>query len=46
LRFGPDGRLYCVGEDRVIAFDFRTGTLAGPVARLARLYGQALVLVP
>jgi DNA-binding beta-propeller fold protein YncE len=46
LRFGPDGRLYCVGEDRVVAFDFRTGTFAGPVARLDRLYGQALVLVP
>jgi len=46
LRFGPDGRLYCVGEDRVVAFDFRTGTFAGAVARLDRLYGQALVLVP
>jgi DNA-binding beta-propeller fold protein YncE len=46
LRFGPDGRLYCVGADRVVAFDFRTGSFAGPVVRLARLYGQALVLVP
>jgi len=46
LRFGPDGRLYCVGEDSVVAFDFRTGGFAGSVVRLARLNGQALVLVP
>jgi DNA-binding beta-propeller fold protein YncE len=46
LRFGPDGRLYCVGEDHVVAFDFGTGSFAGPVVRLARLNGQALVLVP
>jgi DNA-binding beta-propeller fold protein YncE len=46
LRFGPDGRLYCVGEDHVVAFDFSTGRFAGPVVHLARLNGQALVLVP
>ena len=46
LRFGPDGRLYCVGEDHVVAFVFVTGSFAGPVAQLARLNGQALVLVP
>ena len=46
LRFGPDGRLYCVGEDHVVAFDFRTGSFAGPVVHLERLNGQALVLVP
>jgi DNA-binding beta-propeller fold protein YncE len=46
LRFGPDGRLYCVGEDHVVAFDFRTGTFIGPVVHLARLNGQALVLLP
>jgi DNA-binding beta-propeller fold protein YncE len=46
LRFGPDGRLYCVGEDHVVAFDFATGSFAGPVVHLARLNGQALVLVP
>jgi hypothetical protein len=45
LRFGPDGRLYCVGEDHVMAFDFRTGSFAGPVVHLERLNGQALVLV-
>jgi DNA-binding beta-propeller fold protein YncE len=46
IRFGPDGRLYCVGEDQVVAFDFRTGSFAGVVVRLRRLYGQALVLWP
>jgi len=46
LRFGPRGRLYCVGEDHVVAFDFRTGSFIGPVVQLARLNGQALVLVP
>jgi DNA-binding beta-propeller fold protein YncE len=46
LRFGPDGRLYCVGEEHVVAFDFATGSFAGPVVQLARLNGQALLLVP
>jgi DNA-binding beta-propeller fold protein YncE len=46
LRFGPGGLLYCAGEDHVVAFDFRTGSFAGPVVQLARLNGQALVLVP
>jgi hypothetical protein len=46
LRFGPDGRLYCVGQDHVLAFDFRTGGFIGPIVYLARLNGQALVLVP
>jgi DNA-binding beta-propeller fold protein YncE len=45
LRFGPDGRLYCVGQDDVVAFDFSTGTYLGVVARLPRLNGQALVLI-
>jgi DNA-binding beta-propeller fold protein YncE len=46
LRFGPGDRLYCVGEDNVVAFDFRTGSFIGPIAHLARLNGQALVLLP
>jgi DNA-binding beta-propeller fold protein YncE len=46
LRFGSDGRLYCVGEDHVVAFDFSTGSFAGPIVQLNRLNGQALVLVP
>jgi len=46
LRFGPGGRLYCVGQDHVVAFDFSGGRFLGVVARLARLNGQALVLLP
>jgi hypothetical protein len=46
LRFGPGDRLYCAGEDHVVAFDFRTGSYAGSVVQLTRLNGQALVLVP
>jgi len=34
LRFGPDSRLYGVGEDHVVAFDFATGGFAGPVVHL------------
>jgi hypothetical protein len=45
LRLGPDGRLYCVGEAHAIAFDFSTGDFLGPVVRLPRLHGQALVLL-
>jgi sugar lactone lactonase YvrE len=46
LRFGPDDHLYCVAEGGVAAFDFATGRFAGPVVQLARLNGQAVVLVP
>ena len=45
LRFGPDGRLYCVGKDHVVAFDFSTGGFLGPVVELPGLHGQALVLL-
>jgi hypothetical protein len=45
LRLEPDGHLYCVGEAHVIAFDFSTGDFLGPVVRLSRLHGQALVLL-
>jgi DNA-binding beta-propeller fold protein YncE len=45
LRFGPDDHLYCVGEGHVVAFDFSTGDFLGPVVQLARLNGQALVLL-
>ena len=45
LRFGLDGRLYCVGQDHIIAFDFATGNSLGPVVVLPRLNGQALVLL-
>jgi DNA-binding beta-propeller fold protein YncE len=45
LRFGPGGRLYCAGAEHVVAFDFDTGSFVGPVVQLARLNGQALLLV-
>jgi hypothetical protein len=45
LRFGPDGHLYCVGEDHIVAFDFSTGDFLGPAVQLPRLTGQALVLL-
>jgi hypothetical protein len=45
LRFGPDGRLYCVGRDHVLAIDFSTGAYLEVVARLPRLNGQAVVLL-
>ncbi|MGA7418721.1 MAG: hypothetical protein WBW80_12050, partial [Acidimicrobiales bacterium] len=44
LRFGSDGRLFCVGRDHVIAIDFFTGTYLGVAVQLPRLNGQALVL--
>ena len=46
LRFGPDGILYCVAQDEVVAFDFATGRCLGPKVRFARLYGQALIFFP
>jgi DNA-binding beta-propeller fold protein YncE len=45
LQFGLDGRLYCVGRDQVVAFDFSTGTYLEAVVRFPRLNGQALVLL-
>jgi DNA-binding beta-propeller fold protein YncE len=42
LRFGPDGLLYCVARDEVIAFDFINGRCLGAVIRLPCLYGQAI----
>jgi DNA-binding beta-propeller fold protein YncE len=46
LRFGPDGHLYCVGQNHVVAFDFGTGEFLGVIAELPRLNGQAVLLVP
>ncbi len=42
LRFGPDGKLYCVARDEVVCFDFETGAYAGAVVNVADLFGQAL----
>jgi DNA-binding beta-propeller fold protein YncE len=46
LRFGSGGRLYCVGQDHVVAFDFPTGKFLGVIAELRRLNGQAILLLP
>jgi DNA-binding beta-propeller fold protein YncE len=43
LRFGPDGKLYCVAQDEVVAFDFTTGKCLGAVVRLPGLNGQAVI---
>jgi DNA-binding beta-propeller fold protein YncE len=43
LRFGPHGRLYCVAQDEVVAFDFETGDCLGPIVTLPDLNGQALI---
>jgi hypothetical protein len=45
LRLRPEGHLYCVGEAHVIAFDLSAGDFLGPIVRLLRLHGQALVLL-
>jgi len=46
LRFGPQGRLYCVTQDEVVAFDVETGNCLGPVVTLPGLNGQALIFFP
>jgi hypothetical protein len=46
LRFGPDGTLYCVARDEIVAFDFTSGRCLGPVVRYPRLNGQAVAVFP
>jgi hypothetical protein len=46
LRFGPDGYLYCVAQDEVVAFDFTTGACLGTTVRFQRLNGQVLAFFP
>jgi hypothetical protein len=43
LRFGPNGKLYCVAQDEVVAFDFATGKSLGSALRLPGLNGQAVI---
>jgi len=45
LRFRPDGTLYCVTQDAVVAFDFASGKCLGAVVRFPRLNGQALAFI-
>ncbi len=46
LRFAPDGILYCVAQDEVMAFDFASGRCLGAVVRYPRMNGQALAFLP
>ena len=46
LRLGPDGYLYCVAQDEVVAFDFTSGRCLGAVVRFPRLHGQAIIFSP
>jgi DNA-binding beta-propeller fold protein YncE len=46
LRFGPQGRLYCVAQDEVVVFDFETGECLGAVVTLPGLNGQAGMFFP
>ncbi len=43
LRFGGDGRLYCVGKDHVVSFDLASGKFLGVAAHLTGLNGQAVL---
>jgi hypothetical protein len=46
LRFGPEGHLYCVAQNEVVAFDFDAGECLGAVVKLPRLNGQAVIFIP
>jgi DNA-binding beta-propeller fold protein YncE len=46
VRFAPDGRLFCVSRDEVVAFDFESTKMLGAVVRLDQLHGQALEFFP
>jgi hypothetical protein len=43
LRFGSDGKLYCVAQDEVVVFDFVNGKYLGAIVRLPGLNGQAVI---
>jgi hypothetical protein len=46
LRLTADDRLYCVGKDHVVAYEFTSGSFLGVVAELEGLNGQAVVALP
>jgi DNA-binding beta-propeller fold protein YncE len=46
LRLTSDDRLYCVGKDHVVAYEFSTGRSLGVVAELAGMNGQAVAVLP
>jgi hypothetical protein len=45
LRLGSDDRLYCVGRDHVIVFEFSSGRFLDVVVSLPGLNGQAVVVL-
>ncbi|HTX09732.1 MAG TPA: WD40 repeat domain-containing protein [Solirubrobacteraceae bacterium] len=45
LRLTPDGLLYWVGEEHLVAFEYSSGQFLGTIVRLERLNGQAVVIV-
>jgi DNA-binding beta-propeller fold protein YncE len=45
VRLASDGRLYCVGERHLVAFDFDSGAFLGAILELPRLNGQAVVVL-
>jgi hypothetical protein len=46
VRFAPDGRLFCVSRDEVVAFDFDSTKMLGAVVHLDQLHGQAIEFFP
>ena len=46
LRLTTNDRLYCVGKDHVVAYEFTTGRFLGVIAELEGLNGQAVVVLP
>jgi DNA-binding beta-propeller fold protein YncE len=46
LRLTSDDRLYCVGKDHVVRYEFSTGRFLGVVAELEGINGQAVVVLP
>lgn len=42
LRFDAGGKLFCVAQDEVVAFDFATGACLGAVVQYPELNGMAL----
>jgi DNA-binding beta-propeller fold protein YncE len=45
VRLASDGRLYCIGEKHLVAFEFDSGESLGAVLELSRLHGQAVVVL-
>jgi hypothetical protein len=46
LRLTSDDRLYCVGKDHVVAYEFSSGRFLGVVVKLEGINGQAVIALP